>query len=511
MAKKRNLNENCPLSEECGKKKCDYRFNESDCAYYKANSRPDAGGEDILPILDGIFEDDKNILVYLDADKLYPHPDNPRKDLGDLEELSNSIKANGIMQNLTVVPRFDGDTYTVIIGHRRLAAAKLAGVDEVPCVIVDMTPEEQLSTMLLENMQRSDLTPYEQAQGFKQLMIDFGQSVEKISEKTGFSQSTVRRRIKLAELDQDKLKKAAEKQISLSDLERLNVIEDVDERNKLLDVIGTNNFDYSLKIAISNQDKNKLIEKWREYLTSKGAVEVTDTDGYEEIAFKQITDYEDGHEALAEDMEEGTKYYFEIAYSYVTLLIEDTEQELPEEDEDAEYEREKEEAEKAKRERTEREEKIRQVGKTAYELRRKFIFEYTEAEAKKHLKEIIEFAIGLLWNSSGYMTSSYDWNAVNELLLLGVDMPKGYITCRPYEEIKPAVDSTPVKALLTHIYGRYGDGEISCCAFFNLTHTPNKRLELCYRHLCALGYEMSDEEKAMLDGTSELFLPKENK
>lgn len=119
-------------------------------------------------------------LAYIPVSKLYPHPDNPRKDLGDLTELAESIKANGVLQNLTVVPNMvvgeiSGDVwqrgYKVIIGHRRLAAAKLAGLKELPCVVVEMTEREQMSTMLTENMQRSDLTVYEQAQGF-QMMLD---------------------------------------------------------------------------------------------------------------------------------------------------------------------------------------------------------------------------------------------------------------------------------------------------------------------------------------------------
>lgn len=93
---------------------------------------------------------------------LHPHKDNPRKDLGDLSELTESIKVNGIFQNLTVTPRPEGG-YTVIIGHRRMEAAKLAGLTELPCAVVDMDERTQLSTMLLENMQRSDLTTYEQA------------------------------------------------------------------------------------------------------------------------------------------------------------------------------------------------------------------------------------------------------------------------------------------------------------------------------------------------------------
>ena len=125
-------------------------------------------------------------LQYIEVEKLHPHPDNPRKEIGDVSELAESIKQNGIFQNLTVVPAEDG--YTVIIGHRRLAAAKAAGLEKVPCVIADMAPKEQLQTMLLENMQRSDLTVYEQAQGF-QLMLDMGSTVEEIAEKSGFSQT----------------------------------------------------------------------------------------------------------------------------------------------------------------------------------------------------------------------------------------------------------------------------------------------------------------------------------
>lgn len=145
------------------------------------------------------------MIEYISVKRIFPHPDNPRKDLGELTELAASIKTSGILQNLTVVPWFSetrapvGDDsmdgcYRVVIGHRRLAAAKLAGISEVPCVISDMDRKTQAATMLLENMQRSDLTVYEQAQGF-QMMIDLGETITGIAEKTGFSDTTVRRQI----------------------------------------------------------------------------------------------------------------------------------------------------------------------------------------------------------------------------------------------------------------------------------------------------------------------------
>ena len=177
-------------------------------------------------------------LQYIQTDRIFPHPDNPRKNLGDLTELADSIRHSGVMQNLTVVSNrisqadyeklldsCEGhptdyqrhmlnhgleDSYTVVIGHRRLAAAKLAGLSELPCVVVDMSYQEQVATMMTENLQRVDLTPYEQAQGFRQLTVDFGMSVDDVAEKTGFSQSTVRRRLKLCDLDGDIFRKVSD-------------------------------------------------------------------------------------------------------------------------------------------------------------------------------------------------------------------------------------------------------------------------------------------------------------
>lgn len=81
-------------------------------------------------------------------------------------------------QHVTPKVMWVGDDYTIIIGHRRAAAAQQAGLYELPCAIVEMDEREQMQTMMVENMQRSDLTVYEQAQGF-QMMMDFGQTVSR--------------------------------------------------------------------------------------------------------------------------------------------------------------------------------------------------------------------------------------------------------------------------------------------------------------------------------------------
>ena len=160
-------------------------------------------------------------IININIEKVYPHPDNPRKDLGDLSELVESVKKKGIMQNLAVIPghwitdeeykglcnkykekpseelrmqinkRWVPEGYTLVIGHRRCAAAKQAGLKELPCMVVDgMDKKEQVAIMLEENMQRNDLTIWEQANGF-QMMLDLGGTEQQIAEKTGIYNNEV--------------------------------------------------------------------------------------------------------------------------------------------------------------------------------------------------------------------------------------------------------------------------------------------------------------------------------
>ncbi|MBQ9033512.1 MAG: ParB/RepB/Spo0J family partition protein, partial [Lachnospiraceae bacterium] len=205
--------------------------------------------------------------IMIPVDELQPHPDNPRKDLGDLTELADSIRANGIFQNLTVLRKRDPETgkSTVIIGHRRLAAAKLAGLEKVPCMVVEMDEKEQISTMLLENMQRSDLTIYEQAQGF-QMMLDMGETQDSISEKTGFSKTTVRHRLKLLELDPEEFRKAQERQPNLSDYIRLEKITDPKLKSKALAAIGTANYNWTVENCLRRQREADIRDEWLAYI-----------------------------------------------------------------------------------------------------------------------------------------------------------------------------------------------------------------------------------------------------
>ena len=227
----------------------------------------------------------------LKIEQIYAHPENPRKELGDITELAESIKKNGVMQNLTVIPghwdengSWCTDGYTLLIGHRRCAAAKLAGLDEIPCKIIEgLSRNEQIATMLEENMQRSDLTVWEQAQGF-QLMLDLGETEDSIAEKTGFSKTTVKHRLNIAKLDQNLLKEKEDTsafQLSLTDLYALEQIKDVEKRNDILKRASTSR-ELQSKVQVA-------IEEARREKNAKQIIEMLEAEGLKE-APKEVAD-----------------------------------------------------------------------------------------------------------------------------------------------------------------------------------------------------------------------------
>ena len=233
-------------------------------------------------------------IVMIDMRKLFHHPENPRKNIGDTTELAESIKKNGIMQNLTVTPLSpkkedyycDEDVeeyennpnkyfYHVLIGNRRMEAAKAAGIKELPCRIVTRIPfKTQLGIMLEENMQRTDLTIREQAEGF-QLMLDLGETIETIEKKTGFGETTIRHRLNIAKLDGKELdKKEKEFQISLKDLYALEQIKDIKTRNKVLsEATSAENLTRKIESAVTEEKRKVNKAVWLELFKARGISE----------------------------------------------------------------------------------------------------------------------------------------------------------------------------------------------------------------------------------------------
>lgn len=226
----------------------------------------------------------KKSIIYLDRSQLEPHPDNPRKDLGDLTELRESIRQNGIMQNLTVIPTDDSlEHFRILIGHRRFAASE-GILNELPCIMVeDLTDREQVGIMLCENLQRDDLTYYEQAQGF-QMMMDLGDTVDQIADKTGFSTSTVRHRLEIAKLDKkviDEVQKDTSWQIGINDYIELEKVKDIADRQEILeDSSDSDDLKNNVWRYLKEKKETANREKLTELLTGLGCKEVKEYMSY---------------------------------------------------------------------------------------------------------------------------------------------------------------------------------------------------------------------------------------
>lgn len=144
-------------------------------------------------------------IIYLPVDELEPNPTQPRRNFdGDgLLELSRSIAEYGILNPLTV--RLCGTRYELVAGERRLRAAKLAGLCDVPCVLLELSMEESGLVALVENLQRRDLDFIEEANGIKQLIDLFGMSQEEAARRLGKSQSAVANKLRLLKLPEELL------------------------------------------------------------------------------------------------------------------------------------------------------------------------------------------------------------------------------------------------------------------------------------------------------------------
>jgi ParB family transcriptional regulator, chromosome partitioning protein len=132
-------------------------------------------------------------------DKLDPNPDQPRTEIGDLTELTASISEKGILEPLLVKPMPLG-RWMIIAGERRWRAATAAGLKELPCIEMDVDDSAVAEIALIENMQRKDLTPWEEADGLRALCERFGYTHEDVARKVGKSRSTVTEALSIASI-----------------------------------------------------------------------------------------------------------------------------------------------------------------------------------------------------------------------------------------------------------------------------------------------------------------------
>lgn len=444
-------------------------------------------------------------IVYIGVEHLHPHPDNPRKNLGDLTELAGSIKAKGVLQNLTVVPTEEEGEYRVIIGHRRHAAGKIAGLTELPCVVATMTPQEQFETMMVENVQRSDLTVYEQAEGF-QIMLDMGSTVEQVAQKTGFSETTVRNRVKLMDLDKKKFQKAEKRGATLQDYLKLNKIKDPSRRNKVLDAIGTPEFNNALKSAVEEEATQAYMQKVRAAFENADWCQELPRDTQIHPNYTHVRAYNRWN---TKDEVKRPEDADTVEYFYIVRNTEDIS--LYKRRDAAENEARNEVQEmrdKLKGALDNIKSKLTSISKRHLEIRDDFVHDFTEVH--NYEMDIEAFAVKTMVFVGNISHPKLDNDRLGNLL--GVS--RGNDGKLDQGKLNSVLFNNPQYALLCTAYTllegegqKYNGSGLYDTSYYGFPPKPekNSKLDLIYEGLKSLGYEMSEEEIQMQQGTHPLY------
>lgn len=169
------------------------------------------------------------------------NPDQPRKSFDEtqLSELSDSIKQNGVLQPILV--RIKGDMYEIVAGERRYQASKLAGLKEIPAIVRDIDDAEVFQLALIENLQRSDLTPIEEARGYRQLLDTKGLTQEGLAKILSKSRSAIANTLRLMDLPQEVQDMMEEGQITAGHARAILAVPTEEGRIKLAQKVVTEN------------------------------------------------------------------------------------------------------------------------------------------------------------------------------------------------------------------------------------------------------------------------------
>ncbi|MCQ2529371.1 MAG: ParB/RepB/Spo0J family partition protein [Saccharofermentans sp.] len=186
---------------------------------------------------EGIPENSKNSVVELKVNDISPNEDQPRKDFDEsaLNELAESIKENGVIQPIIVTKK--GTGYAIVAGERRWRASRLAGMEIIPAIIRELTDKEIMEQALIENIQRADLNPLEEAFAMDNLLKSHKMSQEQLAKKLGKPRATIANTIRLINIDvslQDFIRNG---DLSAGHAKALLSLKNADDQRKAADII----------------------------------------------------------------------------------------------------------------------------------------------------------------------------------------------------------------------------------------------------------------------------------
>ncbi|MFA6475615.1 MAG: ParB/RepB/Spo0J family partition protein [Patescibacteria group bacterium] len=197
-------------------------------------------------------------VAQVSVDDIVPNPHQPRRHFShqELEELVQSIKQHGILQPLLVSPAARG--YELIAGERRLRSAKIAGLETVPVIVRQVDELEKIELALIENIQRSDLSPIEKAEGYRKLLQEFGLNHDEAAKKLGLSRSSFSNTLRLLDLPGDIQKALAEGKITEGHAKVLLGLDNERDQRRYVELIKTDHLSVQkLTTAVSGVTKQR--------------------------------------------------------------------------------------------------------------------------------------------------------------------------------------------------------------------------------------------------------------
>lgn len=222
---------------------------------------PEATGESNEKAVEGIF---------VNINKVEPNREQPRKNFDEdaLVELSESIKQFGVLQPLLVQDR--KDYYEIVAGERRWRAAKIAGLKEVPVIIKDLTEQEKAEISLIENIQREDLNPIEEAVAYKKLLTEFNLKQDELAERVSKSRTAITNSMRLLKLNDRVQEMVIAGRLTTGHARALLGIEDAERQIEAAEEVADN--------KLNVRDTEKLVKKVQQEKESPGEKTDTKTD-----------------------------------------------------------------------------------------------------------------------------------------------------------------------------------------------------------------------------------------
>lgn len=235
-------------------------------------------GQDVSKVLDNIQNGDMEVerqeQSKIPVDEIRPNPYQPRKVFNDeaLKELSSSIKQHGVFTPILVKKSIQG--YDLIAGERRLRASKLAGLKDIPAIIVDFDDQEMMEIALLENIQREDLNVIEEAKAYEKLIQRLGYTQEQLAHRVGKSREHITNLLRLLKLPEDVQEYVVSKQLSMGHVRALLGLKTEANMRK----VAKQAIDQGLSVRkveqiVKDTNNKKTIEKPKEDIYVKAAKE----------------------------------------------------------------------------------------------------------------------------------------------------------------------------------------------------------------------------------------------